>query len=324
MATLYKRGSAWYINYSQNGAQHRESLGTVSKQAAEREKRRIEYEIGEGLMRAPPSPMFSAYAKDYALWFEQEYPASYDPAKYVIQSLVDHFGHLSLDQIKVTEVNAWKSRRSGEIGPETITKHLRTLKAMLNRAVEWELIEAHPCAKARAPKSVVSKPPRYYTRDEMQAIYRCAPDRFVWQLMVNTGLRRSEALHLRREHVSDDAVMVLSEAGARTKSAKWRRVPLSPAAQEAIDRLPAREDGYLLDHIHPSSLTRAFMRAARRSGVGGHLHCLRHTFCSHLVMSGVDLRTVQILAGHSTITVTEKYAHLSPDHLRNATAGLRL
>ena len=185
-------------------------------------------------------------------------------------------------------------------------------------------VSSPPCAKAGPPKNLVSKPPTYYTRDEMQAIYRCAPDRFVWQLMANTGLRRSEALHLRQEHISDGSVMILSEAEARTKSAKWRTVPLSPAAQEAVEALSGKDSGYLLDRVHPTSLTRAFLKAAQRAGVGGHLHCLRHTFCSHLVMGSVDLRTVQILAGHSSITVTERYAHLSPDHLRGATAGLRL
>lgn len=53
-----------------------------------------------------------------------------------------------------------------------------------------------------------------------------------------------------------------------------------------------------------------------------HWHDLRHTFCSRLVMRGVPLRTVQILAGHKTITVTERYAHLAPEHLQEAVAML--
>jgi len=68
VATLYKRGASWYINYSRDGKQHRESLGAISKQAAERQKRRIEYEVGEGLMQAPPAPLFSEYATDYQQW----------------------------------------------------------------------------------------------------------------------------------------------------------------------------------------------------------------------------------------------------------------
>lgn len=50
----------------------------------------------------------------------------------------------------------------------------------------------------------------------------------------------------------------------------------------------------------------------------GSLHCLRHTFRSHLVIAGAPLRTVQKLAGHASFTTTEKYAHLSNDHLSDA------
>jgi site-specific recombinase XerD len=56
----------------------------------------------------------------------------------------------------------------------------------------------------------------------------------------------------------------------------------------------------------------------------GSLHSLRHSFCSHLVMSGVDLTTVQRLAGHSTSKVTEQYAHLAPSHLEQSTNRLDL
>jgi len=56
----------------------------------------------------------------------------------------------------------------------------------------------------------------------------------------------------------------------------------------------------------------------------GTPHELRHTFISHLVMQGVPLRTVQVLAGHKTIAVTEQYAHLAPDHLSNTVSRLNL
>lgn len=74
----------------------------------------------------------------------------------------------------------------------------------------------------------------------------------------------------------------------------------------------------------PRSLTREFERCLARAKIDGSLHCLRHTFCSHLVMKGVPLRTVQLLAGHSSYAVTERYAHLAPDHLAGALAGLHL
>jgi len=84
------------------------------------------------------------------------------------------------------------------------------------------------------------------------------------------------------------------------------------------------ESDYVLPRVNKSSLTRAFKKAVVNAGLDGSLHCLRHTFCSHLVMQGVPLRTVQVLAGHASFKTTEGYAHLAPDHLAESVAGLEL
>jgi site-specific recombinase XerD len=63
----------------------------------------------------------------------------------------------------------------------------------------------------------------------------------------------------------------------------------------------------------------SFENAVKRVGIAHvRFHDLRHTFASHLVMGGVDIRTVQELLGHKDIRVTMRYAHLAPDHMRNA------
>jgi site-specific recombinase XerD len=129
-------------------------------------------------------------------------------------------------------------------------------------------------------------------------------------------------MHLRREHVLSDRIRVLSEEGARTKSGRWREITLTPSAKAALQELS--QTGYVLPRMTPQSLSRHFAHDAKKAGLPGNLHCLRHTFCSHLVMLGIPLKTVQELAGHATPAQTNKYAHLSPDHLKGALAGLDL
>jgi integrase len=147
--------------------------------------------------------------------------------------------------------------------------------------------------------------------------------RWAWQLLANTGMRRGEALHLRWADVGQEEIRILSDAQQRTNSGHWRAVTISDGAGHALDEL---RDGtaWVLPRMRPESLSRAFDRTATRSEVGGHLHCLRHTYCSHLVQAGVPLRTVQVLAGHASYKTTERYAHLAPGNLQDAVRSMAI
>lgn len=327
MATLYRRGKSWYLNWSEGGEQHRRSLGAVSRADAERTRKVKEAELATGTRLLSSAPRFSDYAREYLDWYEHEYPSSRARGRQIIEGhLIPEFGDYAVDRIEPFAVESYKARRRSEVRATTVGKEIRTLKAMLARAAQWGVIEAHPCPHVKAPESTDSKPPRFYTAAELRLIYEAKPaTRWQWQLIANTGLRRGEALMLRRQWDLGDRLHILSEEGERTKSGRWREVPLSPGAREALDRLYLDDTApYVLPRVTPNSLSRAFRKAVWEAGLDGNLHALRHTFAAHLVMRGVPLRTVQVLMGHSSYAVTEKYAHLSPDHLAGALAELDL
>lgn len=75
--------------------------------------------------------------------------------------------------------------------------------------------------------------------------------------------------------------------------------------------------------VHPDTLSDWFAVDAKAAKIGGSLHRLRHTFCSHLVMAGVPLRRVRVLAGHSDYKVTERHAHLAPGSAASAVSKLK-
>ena len=135
---------------------------------------------------------------------------------------------------------------------------------------------------------------------------------------LNTGMRRGEIFGLRWDRVDFARGVILLE---RTKSGRRREVPMNRAVYDVLAPLhAARSIGRVFGL---SSARTAFTSAVERAKLGDfHFHDLRHTFASWLVMRGRPLKEVQELLGHQTIVMTMRYAHLSPDRLRDAVAAL--
>lgn len=319
MATIKKRGESWQLNWSENGARHRRSLGKISKVEAERAKIQKEFELGNPSVK---SPYFDYYAAEYLEWYAVHYPSSFERTRQIIVShLSPHFGRLMLNEINGRTVRNYQLRRQ-HAATGTYLKEVRCLNAMLNRAVEWEHIEKNPVAHIKPPKDTNSKPPHYYTAAELSQLYEVANYRWQWQFVANTGLRLGEALNLNLESdIKNDVVYITSSTDQRTKSAKWREVPLFDGAKQALEHISEPK----LFKIHSKSVSRAFAKDIKKIGLGGSFHSLRHTFISHLAMSGqFSMTEIQAWAGHSSIVTTQRYQHLIPNFRKVDTRVLSL
>jgi integrase len=140
-----------------------------------------------------------------------------------------------------------------------------------------------------------------------------------------TGFRRQELTSLRPEDV-DFQREAVSVASCYAKNGESRTVPMGPRLQAilqgAIQNRGNAPTVFVTEKGHPwipNTFRRVFSKACQTVGLTPlSPHVLRHTFASRLVMAGVDLRTVQELMGHKSITMTMRYTHLSPDHKRAA------
>lgn len=331
MATLTKRGNSYILSWQQGGKQHRKSLGVISKFDAKIALNAKELELATGQNFLPSGLIFSNFCAEYLDWFVVAHPNSYYRVEQIIlQHLTPYFEFFPLDNIRIKDAEKYKSTRlKSGIKTSTVNKELITLKAILNRACKWEYLPSSGLKYLELAKELDSKPPRFYTAEEMELIYQWAPYNWhYWKLMANTGLRRTEASQLKWDNIKETEIHIESTEEERTKSGKWRKVPLNSNAKHALKRFERdRINEYVFPRVNKDSLTRAFKRVLNRAPINnpkGSVHCLRHTFCSHLVMNDVPLRTVQILAGHSKITVTEKYAHLAPEYLKNSVELINL
>jgi len=327
MATIYQRGEYWYLNYSDSKGRHRQPLGKIGKKRAELQLKKKEIELSYGPTEQSKLEInFVDYVNMYLEVFAIKYPSSYETSQHTL--LFDFeplFKDYMLHEITINDVNGFIGLKISDLKAATINRKLSILRAMLNQAKADGF--SVPGFKIKEIPNKESRPPKYFTVKELELIYK-EDDLYPhwWKFLANTGLRMGEMRQLRIEDIHKDSIHVVSSAAQRTKSGKWRYIPINKSARESLDRFDMSGE-YLLPRQHNDSPITRFRRICERAGIKKEkwgVHCLRHTFASHLVMSNVPLRTVQILLGHASIQTTERYAHLSPDYLKDSLGNLNL
>jgi site-specific recombinase XerD len=143
------------------------------------------------------------------------------------------------------------------------------------------------------------------------------------------GLRVSEVARLRVEDIDSKRMVIRVRQG---KGQKDRYVMLSPRLLEILRNYwkAVRPQGYLFPgaapdrHIAPNSVHKACARAARYAKLGKHVtvHTLRHSFATHLLEAGTDLRTIQVLLGHRSFNTTARYVHVATASLASTRSPL--
>jgi integrase/recombinase XerC len=210
----------------------------------------------------------------------------------------------------------------------SMARKLSTLRSFFRYLLRHRMLTQSPLAGLRNPKQE-SRQPRALNVDQatslMDVPVRPGPqgirDLALAELLYGSGLRISEALSLTVDDVRADRGFVR----VRGKGGKERLAPLSEAAKlrlgEYLDEraaLPADETQHMLflgtrgGPLSRREAQRIVSRLAESAGVGQsvHPHTLRHSFASHLLQAGADLRSVQELLGHSRLSTTERYTHL--------------
>src|SRR4051794_13004638 len=221
------------------------------------------------------------------------------------------------------------------VAPATLQRKVACLRSFYRHLRRQELLAEDPTAHLHAPRQG-RKLPQVLSRDEVARLLEqpCGTepaalrDRALLETMYACGLRASEATGLEVGDVDLEAGVLR----ARGKGNKERLVPIGSAAGRALaaylqrgrphlagDRLEAR---LFLNH-RGSGLTRQGLykivqRHARAAGLGAKMspHTLRHTFATHLLAGGCDLRSLQEMLGHADIATTQLYTHLSAARLR--------
>lgn len=257
--------------------------------------------------------------------------------KSVLKNWATHFGEAKpLNAIAPLDVRTYVRQRQ-QLGRKvaTINHEVGILGAALTHARRrWGLPIGNPTEAQRLPGQTVRL--RYLERHEAEKLLQAAESKkpiladFV-KLALNTGCRKNELMHLRWQDV-DMKRSYIDVRPEITKTRKRRILPMNRGAKEVLQRIKVRQERdevrtvWVFANQAGERLVKfdeLFRKALKLAGiVDFRIHDLRHTFASWLVSEGVDLIKVRDLLGHSSITMTERYAHLMPNKLHDAVAVL--
>lgn len=284
--------------------------------------------------------LFKTFAGEYLkAWGPEKKPGTAKREEIRVRgSLVPHFGDMPLHTITrkhvedfITSRRACGKRKKTQTGvsASTTNRELDRLSNMFKRAVAWGHIEVSPTTGLRHAKEQREEA-EYLSREEVAALLVACPERIrpLITVAVNTGMRWGELMAPEWRDVSADRGFVTVRD---PKNRETRHVPMNAAVREALElhrRRQAEEAGGIITHVFARPETgkpwvdarKPFFKAMTDAKITRRVtfHGFRHTAASHLVMAGVDLRTVGKILGHKTAQITLRYAHLAPDHLKGA------
>lgn len=219
--------------------------------------------------------------------------------------------------------------------PATVARKLASLRGLFRAQVELGLRDENPADLLSAPKRP-QRLPRVLKPSEVAELLDRIPattpleirDRALFELAYASGLRAEELVSLEVHSLDFDAESVRVEG----KGGKTRVVPFGEHARNALERYLARARPALIDdrstvalfvsrsgrRLSTSDIRRRLRTWSRHAGT--HPHALRHSFATHLLEGGADVRAIQELLGHASVSTTQVYTRVESRRLRSAYA----
>ena len=338
-------GVWWVLYYDQYGRRHREKVGFKSAALRIYQQRKTEIQQGkfepEDVKRKHRNATVPEIIDDYleayqaggrkaikdanvraGYWKEQWFDRA---ARTILPSDIEK-ARAELLQSQYMSNNKRKPTRGRS--QVTVNRYLAALKAAFSLAVLNEKVEQNPVKRVKLAKEN-NKRTRYLTEEEEARLLAVLPSEYhaLVQVALHTGMRKGEQLNLRWSDVDFQQKRITIR---ETKAGEARHIPMNGIVIQTLQAVPrmlhnphvfyGRNSG---ERFKNGIKNTDWKRYLREAGIEDfHWHDLRHTFASRLAMRGVDLFTVSKLLGHSTLEMTQRYAHLAPDYLQNAVEGL--
>lgn len=252
-------------------------------------------------------------------------------------SRASHDGIEAIRRVNADIVREYVGQMFDKKTPSSIARKIASLRTFFQFCIREGMIASNPAKEVATPK-IPKRLPKFLTVDEVFALLEApsgdealgARDRAILELLYASGLRVSELVGLEDEHIDMSArtVRVLG------KGRKERIVPMGEKAVTALMKyldvrstfVPEKSDErafFVNRHggrLSARSIERLICKYIKCCGIQKTVtpHVLRHTFATHLLGAGADMRGIQELLGHASLSTTQKYTHVSIDNMMEA------
>jgi integrase len=324
---LIKRGRQYYVDYYHAGRRIRDSAGSRDEARIILAERLQDIRQGRdpGLRKIKPKPFAEMVTE-----FKERHVAMRRSKRHFevrLRVLEDHFGDQTLQTIAPGKIEEYMAGRlASGVSKATVNRERAVLSKLFNCAIKWGHFGGeNPVRRVPAFQESPGRT-RYLTKDEADTLVEKAARHLkpILTTALYTGGRLTEILRLKWEDIDlDRGVLYFDQTN--TKSGKQREIPIRPELAAVLQernkvRAIRPEDDFVFTWGGRgiTRLTRAFETARKRAGLGEDVtfHVLRHTFASWYIINGGDPFRLQKYLGHSDMSLTQRYAHLSADYLK--------
>jgi len=274
------------------------------------------------------------YINKFLRYLEVERAASHDTVRAYKKDLEGFFNHVNTepDKIDVIDVRGFIAEQiKAGYNKNTVTRRLASIRSFFKFLRREGYIKANPArlvSNIKLPKVL----PRFLSVDDIFSLvekpegigFIPARDRSILELLYSSGLRVAELSGLNTDDVNIKGCLIK----VRGKGRKERIIPVGSKAIDAlksymIERvlLKSKNKSLFLNRLGKQltdrGIRRIVVKYAKEIQISGQIgpHTLRHTFATHLLQGGADLRIIQEILGHSSLSTTQKYTHLDVTHL---------
>lgn len=341
MASLQRKNGKYWAVFAEGGKRKWLKIGAVSKSKARAILKELEAERARDRLDILylKKINFYEFTEIYLRYVKtNKSESSYKREAYTVRKLKEFYGDIPISKFDTQLVESYKPRRVEDgVKNKTINRELEIFRHMLTIARDSMYLSKAPKFKMLPIKVA---PVRFLSTDEVAKLLENSTP---WLkpmiiMMLNSGMRFSEVKNLKFEDVDFNKNVICIKSAKNSSNrissfTDFRVIPMNealrntllwishfyidPKTQISNERM-SHQMNYVFckpDGSPVGSIRTSFIKACRKAGINStDTYILRHTFASHLIMNGIDLVTIQKLLGHSSVTTTMIYAHISDSH----------